>query len=63
MTNIEIQIKLKILKKSQKHLALKFHRKASQISQAIQTDSYPTLKNKIIKYLQYLETNETFKNT
>ena len=56
MNDLEIQIKLKTVGKSQKHLSKKFHRSESQISQAIR-GKYPTLKNKIIKYLGYLENN------
>lgn len=55
MTNIEIQIKLKTVKKSQNYLATKFHRSISLISKAINTNKYPTLRAKIIKHILYLE--------
>jgi len=61
MTSTEIQIKLKLLGKSQKHLSNKFHRDESQISQAIR-GKYPTLKNKIIKYISYLELSSNNKD-
>ena len=53
MTPIEIQVKLKVLGKTQKFLADKFDRDISQISQAIKTDRYPTLKQKIINYINH----------
>lgn len=51
-TNIEIQVKLKQLGKTQEYLSKKFNRKKSQISMAIKTEKYPTLKNKIISHLE-----------
>ena len=56
MDYIEIQSRLKRLNKTQLYLSRKFNRKPSQISMALK-DGYPTLKNKIIKHLDKLESN------
>lgn len=57
--HIDIQIRLKRLNKTQRQLARLFHRGESQVSQALR-GVHPTLLNKIIKYLDYLEgQNET----
>lgn len=53
MTSTEIQVKLKVLDKTQEFLADKFDCNKSQISQAIKTDRYPTLKQKIINYINH----------
>ena len=53
MTSTEIQIKLKVLGKSQEFLAKKFDCHRTQLSQAIKTDRYPTLKQKIINYINH----------
>ena len=50
-----IQLRLKRLKKTQGQLATLFNRKPSQISNAINTELYPTLRNKIINYIEKLE--------
>jgi hypothetical protein len=54
---IDIQSRLKKLGKTQRYLGRKFNRKSSQISAAIRTNSYPTLKQKIIIHLEKLESN------
>ena len=50
----DIQIRLKKVNKSQVFLSRKFNRSEPQISMALR-GKYPTLKNKIIKYVEYLE--------
>ena len=52
MTTIEIQVKLKQLGKNQAYLSKLFNRSPAQISNAIKTDLYPTLKSKIIKHIE-----------
>lgn len=54
MTDIEIEIKLKVIKKKQKYLSVKFNRSETLISKAIHTKKYPTLRAKIIKHILYL---------
>jgi len=50
-----IQLRLKNLSKTQEQLATLFNRKPSQISNAINTDLYPTLRKKIISHIEKLE--------
>lgn len=52
-----INLKLRKLQKSQRYLSKIFGRKPSQISQAINSDLYPTLRNKIISHIEKLESN------
>ena len=50
-----IKSKLQALQKDYFYLAAIFRRGKSQISQAINTDRFPTLKKKIIKHIEKLE--------
>ena len=54
MKTVEIQVMLKQLGKTQMYLAKLFNRSPAQISNAIKTDLYPTLKRKIINHIQKL---------
>jgi hypothetical protein len=59
-----IKSKLQFLQKDYSYLSAIFRRKKSQISQAINTDRFPTLKNKIVKHIEILEAkNETINQT
>jgi len=55
MTAIEIQIMLKRLGKTQAYLSKLFNRSPAQISNAITTNLYPTLKAKIINHIKKLK--------
>ena len=50
-----VQIRLKRLKRNQVYLCKIFGKSPSQVSQAIHTDLYPTLQNKILTHLKKLE--------
>ena len=62
MTASEIQIKLIELGKKQSYLSKLFNRPPSQISNAINTKLYPTLKEKIIKHILLLESKQLKEN-
>ena len=49
-----IKSKLTALQKDYKYLSAIFRRSKSQISQAINTDRFPTLKRKIINHIHKL---------